>query len=83
MEYVKYLDEQNINWKRNWIKFPYEIDDKIKYYIPDFYLIDTDEYIEIKGFERENDKFKWKDFPFKLTILKYDELKSKGINVKK
>jgi hypothetical protein len=84
LEYAKYLDKININWKRNWIKFPY-IDEKnkLRYYIPDFYLIDIDEYIEIKGYETEKDKLKWASFPYKLTVLKYKELKCLGLNIKK
>jgi hypothetical protein len=81
LAYAKWLDENNINWKRNWIKFPYEKENKIKYYIPDFYLIDSDEYIEIKGFERPEDKLKWSMFPYKLKILKYEELTKLGIKV--
>jgi len=82
LEYVKYLDENNINWRRNKIKFPYEKEGKVRYYIPDFYLIDTDEYIEVKGFERLEDKLKWNAFPYKLTILKYKELTELGVKVK-
>jgi len=81
LAYVKWLDKNNINWKRNKVKFPYEKEGKVRYYIPDFYLINSDEYIEIKGFERQEDKLKWDAFPYKLTVLKYEELKKMGIEV--
>ena len=76
------LDANNINWKRNWVKFPYEDDEgNIRYYIPDFYLIDKDEYVETKGYETDKDKLKWKAFPHKLVILKWNDLKRLGVNV--
>lgn len=81
LAYAKWLDENNINWKRNWIKFPYEREGKTRYYIPDFYLIDSDEYIEVKGFERTEDKLKWDAFPYKLKVLKYKELTELEIKV--
>lgn len=83
LEYVKYLDKNNINWKQNLIKFPYEWQNKVHYYIPDFYLIDTNEFIEVKGYKRDQDNFKWKNFPYKLSILMYDELKNLGLEIKK
>lgn len=83
LEYVKYLDKNNINWKRNKIKFPYIKDEKERYYIPDFYLVDTNEYVEVKGFERKEDKLKWSSFPYKLTTLKYEDLVNLGLSIKK
>lgn len=82
LEYVKWLDSNNINWKGNKEKFEYQWEGKTRYYYPDFYLIDEDCYIEIKGFETKKDKEKWKCFPYKLKILKYKELKELGLNIK-
>jgi hypothetical protein len=79
LAYAKWLDKQNILWKKNHKKFPYTWENKIHYYIPDFYLIDKNEYIETKGFETEKDGYKWKEFPHKLTILKEKELKEMKI----
>jgi hypothetical protein len=52
-------------------------------YFPDFYLPETEEYIEIKGYKTERDEAKWKYFPKdkKLTILFGTELKELGINI--
>jgi len=42
LRYAKWLDENNIRWKRNLIKFPYKWQDgSLHYYTPDFYLDDT------------------------------------------
>jgi len=42
---------------------------------PDFYLPDTDEWVEIKGYETEKDRCKWLAFPNTLKIFKQKEIK--------
>ena len=79
LAYAKYLDTLNINWKRNTNKFAYEFEGKTHNYIPDFYIIDNDTFVEIKGIETEQDRAKWKAFPFRLRILKRKELKEMKI----
>ena len=69
LEYAKWLDKNKIKWIKNKIKFPYIFEGKERYYIPDFYLPDTDEYIEIKGFKTDKDDAKWKYFPYSLKVL--------------
>lgn len=83
LEYVKWLDENNIQWKGNLIKFPYEFEGKLRYYYPDFYLIESEEYIEIKGYKTEQDEAKWKEFPYKLRVLFRNDLLSMGLNIPK
>lgn len=79
--YAKYLDANKIKWIRNTDSFLYIFDSKERRYTPDFYLIDTDEYIEIKGYKTEKDNAKWTQFPKnkKLIILMHKELKKLGI----
>lgn len=74
---AKYLDENKINWRRNKERFKYfdEDNNKERYYTPDFYLIDLDSYLEVKGHETRLDKFKWSQFSKKLMIWKSKELK--------
>ena len=79
MQYAKWLDENEVKWRRPKEKFLYKFEGKEKYYTPDFYLIDSNEYIEIKGYETEKDRCKWRDFPLKLKIIKGKELYSLGI----
>lgn len=74
LQYAKYLDENNIKWERPKEKFPYMFENKNSSYTPDFYLTETDEYIEIKGYETDKDRAKWKYFPHKLIVLKKKEL---------
>lgn len=82
--YATYLDTHGINWIRCKQQFPYTFENKLRKYTPDFYLIDTDEYVEIKGYQTEKDIAKWDQFPIdkKLTVLTRTELISMGIKVK-
>lgn len=77
LAYAKYLDDNDIEWKRPKDKFYYEYE-KLKsgngFYIPDFYLVGENKYIEIKGYETDKDRAKWKWFPLKLEIIKGKQL---------
>ena len=79
--YAKYLDENKINWIRNKDSFTYTYNGKDRRYTPDFYLVDKDEYVEIKGYKTEKDDAKWSQFPKHrtLTVLMKKELKALGI----
>lgn len=56
-DFALYLEEQNIPWRRC-KAWPYTINEEQKHYTPDFYLSETDEYIEIKGYWWGNDREK-------------------------
>jgi len=73
LEVAKWLDEHDIKWTNEMKPFEYEWNNKIHLYFPDFYLIDYDKYIEVKGFERERDRCKWKVVN-NLIILKKNEI---------
>lgn len=83
LKYAQYLDANKIKWIRNIDRFPYTYKDKLHYYTPDFYLVDTDEYIEIKGYRTGKDYAKWKQFPKDKTliVLMCKDLKSLGIDL--
>lgn len=70
--YAKYLDINKINWKRNTQRFYYSDGIKFRYYIPDFYLIDEDTFIEIKGYKIELDTLKWKSVKNLKVLYKAD-----------
>ena len=74
LKYAKWLDKNNINWKQNLKSFEYKFQNKIRKYYPDFYLVNEDCYIEIKGFKTKQDEAKWKYFPNKLKILYKEDL---------
>lgn len=57
-KYAKYLDKNHIKWLYEPKTF--KVDNYT--YTPDFYLPKTEEYIEIKGYLREENKLKYKLF---------------------
>ena len=58
-KYFEYLNKNNIVWiKPKPLK--YFLNDKQHLYFPDFYLPETDEYIEIKGYMWPKDEIKMK-----------------------
>jgi len=85
-KYAEWLNEKNILWtKKHELRIKY-IDDLgvQRYYHPDFYLLETNQYIEIKGYYPENCKRKMElvieqNPDKKLTILMKAELKALGI----
>lgn len=80
LAYAKYLDVNDILWVKNKKSFLYSDENNIeRKYIPDFYLISDNKYVETKGYETIRDKYKWKQFPHKLDILKKKELKMLNI----
>jgi hypothetical protein len=75
-----YFDNNQINWKRNKKRFDYiDTNGKKRSYCPDFYLIDSDLFIEVKGYETQLDKIKWSQFTERLEIWDKTILKQKKI----
>ncbi len=71
-----------IDWQYTNDRFPYiDIEGKYRTYILDFKVFNLDDsfyYIETKGFERENDKLKWKavrDLGIKLLVWFNEDIK--------
>lgn len=77
--FIVYCLDNNIQFERNHTAFDYKYDNSIKAYFPDFYLLATDEYVEIKGVKTEKDEAKWKQFPKKLLIIDEKSLEFKKI----
>lgn len=70
---AKFLDKNNIKWIRPLNGFEYIWNNSMHIYYPDFYLTDYNLYIEVKGYIRDKDLFKWKAVP-NLIILKKEEI---------
>lgn len=72
LEVAKWLDNNKIKWTKKIKGFEYEWNGKRIYY-PDFYLLSYNVYLEVKGYERERDKAKWKVVD-NLIVLKKREI---------
>ncbi len=58
-QFAEFLDRSGVRWVYEHKRFPYiDREGKRRTYTPDFYFVDDDRYIEIKGYERENDRHK-------------------------
>ena len=69
------MDAEKWNWKRNTERFAYiNLSGKISHYTPDFYVEELGGYLEVKGYETELDRCKWKQFKNNLTIWKKDTI---------
>lgn len=79
LAYAKWLDKNDIKWRRPKEKFHYEFEGTNGYYIPDFYLIDEKIYIEIKGYPTPKDFAKWDSFPLPIKIINGRDLKEMGL----
>lgn len=70
---AKYLDNLNIKWTNKINGISYEWNNTSHLYFPDFYLTEHDIYIEVKGYERERDRCKWKSLN-NLIVIKKKEI---------
>ena len=74
LEVAQWLDSLCIKWTNKLQGFNYTWENKNHTYFPDFYLPSYDVYLEVKGYETERDRCKWKDFPNKLIVVKLAEI---------
>lgn len=70
---ANYLDDLNIKWTNIFDGIPYKWNNSIHLYFPDFYLIDYNIFIEVKGYERDRDRCKWSSLQ-NLIVLKKTEI---------
>ena len=73
LEFYQWCEQNNIACIRNTEGFSYIWNGSRTYY-PDFYLIDKNLYIEVKGYETERDRAKWSQFPNALCVIKECEI---------
>jgi len=73
VEVAKFLDYLDIKWTNVLSGIPYDWENSSHIYFPDFFLVEMGVYIEVKGYERERDRAKWKTID-NLLILKKNEI---------
>jgi hypothetical protein len=56
-DFAEFLNINSIKWDRVKLKY-----DTVRHYTPDFYLVDYDIYIEVKGWLMDRDKVKYRKF---------------------
>lgn len=86
LAYATYLNENNIRWENGKI-IHYKLNGFCKKYFPDFYLIDVDEYVEVKGYYRDEAKQKMaavisQNPNLKIKMLMEKDLLNLGINLR-
>lgn len=74
LDVAKWFDKNSIKWTRKVPGFKYMWDNVEKTYFPDFYLPELDIYIEVKGYQIDQDTAKWQSVPG-LVVLKEKEIK--------
>lgn len=73
IEFAKWLDYNKIKWVRKVNPFNYYWNSSWHMYFPDFYLPELDLYVEVKGYETDRDREKWKVVP-NLLLIKNKEI---------
>ena len=92
IQVANYLDENDYKWIYESNPFPveyfYNNENKVGTYCPDFYLVDNEEYWEIKGYWREDAREKFiafkEQYPLiEIKVLEKAELTKMGIKLRK
>ncbi len=75
LNFCKWADSCNLHYSRTRDSFPYvRSNGRMAMYYPDFKL-DSETYLEVKGYELENDRRKWDAFPHTLIVLGRHQIK--------
>ena len=85
LKVAEYLSSNNINWEYESNKFEMVLENKETTYTPDFYLPETNTFIEVKGYWRDDAKVKYDKFiqeqSSNYNIELWDKLKLKSLNI--
>ena len=73
LEFYQFCKDNNIQIERSNEWFEYEWNGTRKYF-PDFYLVEKDMYVEVKGYETDRDRAKWSAFPKTLKIIRKEDI---------
>ena len=79
VDFAIWLDQNEIIWERPNKGFEYDYKGKKHIYYPDFYLPQLNIYVEVKGYKREKDEYKWKSLN-NLIVVKRKEIEDIHLN---
>ena len=74
LKVANFLNKNQIKWTNNIEPFKYYWNNQWHLYFPDFHLVDSDVIIEVKGFETDRDRAKWKSVDKKLVIVRKNNM---------
>jgi hypothetical protein len=80
LDFYKWCETNSISCIRNTEGFKYEWNGN-RTYFPDFYLIEKDMYVEVKGYKTERDSAKWEQFPKQLIVVQEQDIMSIRKNI--
>ena len=69
LAWVIYNLDHGLIFLKNTIRFQYTYDNKIRNYIPDFFIPATNTYVEIKGYRSAQFDAKVAEFPHSLVVV--------------
>lgn len=74
--WIRYHVQENIPFRRCTEYFEYEFEGKTKRYYPDFFLIEQNSYVEVKGFWSDKTEAKLKSIPkeYGIIVARKDEI---------
>lgn len=76
LKVANWLNDNNIKWTNTIEPYKYYYNNNWHLYFPDFLLLDTDELIEVKGYQTDRDLAKWKSVDKKLIVLRKKDMLS-------
>jgi hypothetical protein len=74
--WIKWALSKSMKFERNKKGFEYFFREERHLYYPDFYLLDEDRYVEVKGIQDDLWEAKKKYFPHRLEVLGYSEIQT-------
>jgi len=79
-QFAEFLDRSGVKWVYEYKSFPYiDKDGRRRTYTPDFYFVEKDRYIEIKGYKRDKDEYKvnkLKEIGIDIMIIRKGEFEN-------
>jgi len=76
LKVANWLNDNNVRWTNKIEPYKYQYNNNWHLYFPDFFLLDKDILIEVKGYETDRDHSKWQSVDKKLIVIKRKDMLS-------